>query len=330
VKKIFGAKAFKGKVVDFRPTGEFYFSLGLKSYQRNDLLNAKKYLRRACQLDPLEPDYAFQYAIVLSELGQFEESNRVLHKILQDMDGNFYECHYLLANNFACLGMEREALHHANLYVKLDPEGEFVDDALDIIDFFSGDTDWKEEPSDGPEGEIARLQEEGRNELEEGNIPLAAEKFRQLIRDFPDYLPAYNNLALLYFYMGLPEEAKVLTEQVLEKDPGNIHALCNLAMFNHYEGKDSGPLSEWMDKIHPLSPEYQYKLGITFAILGKYEQSYRWLKKAGKRIPPNDPSYYYWFAIASYYTGREKKAEELWEKLVQIDPNKEGMEPWRK
>ena len=40
----------KGQLLTFIPTGEYYFTLGLKAFQRREFHKAKKYLRRAMQL----------------------------------------------------------------------------------------------------------------------------------------------------------------------------------------------------------------------------------------------------------------------------------------
>ena len=45
----------KAKVVSFNPTGEFYFTKGIKAFQRRELYRAKKYMNRALQLEPGEP-----------------------------------------------------------------------------------------------------------------------------------------------------------------------------------------------------------------------------------------------------------------------------------
>ena len=42
----------QAKVFSFHPTGEYYFTKGLKAYHRRDLYNAKKFLMRAYELEP--------------------------------------------------------------------------------------------------------------------------------------------------------------------------------------------------------------------------------------------------------------------------------------
>ncbi|MFD1910572.1 tetratricopeptide repeat protein [Paenibacillus rhizoplanae] len=49
-------------------------------------------------------------------------------------------------------------------------------------------------------------------------------------------MAAHNNLALAHFYMGRFAKAKACLNEVLRQDPGNLHALCNMAIFLQYAG----------------------------------------------------------------------------------------------
>ena len=74
--------------------------------------------------------------------------------------------------------------------------------------------------------------------MESGDFTTAVELLESIIVDYPEFWAAYNNLALAYFYIGQTEQASELLYEVLEKDKGNIHALCNLAVFYYYEKKE--------------------------------------------------------------------------------------------
>ena len=45
------------------------------------------------------------------------------------------ECHYFLANNYAHLGMFKEAYRHASAYLEKEEDGEFSEDAEDLLGF---------------------------------------------------------------------------------------------------------------------------------------------------------------------------------------------------
>uniref|UniRef100_UPI0030C7BA21 tetratricopeptide repeat protein n=1 Tax=Enterococcus faecium TaxID=1352 RepID=UPI0030C7BA21 len=124
----------KGQLLSFVPTGEYYFTKGIKAYHRRDLQRAHKYFSRAMQLEPGEPMIVCQLAIVLTEMGDYQQSIRLLHMILEDLDEEMAECQYFLANNYAHLGLFKDAYHHANLYLELNRDGEFADDAEELLD----------------------------------------------------------------------------------------------------------------------------------------------------------------------------------------------------
>lgn len=315
-----------GRLISFLPTGEYYFKKGLQAYRRQDLNKAKKYLRRALQLEPGEPLIACQLAIILSENGEYKEANTLLHTILEEWDEEMVECHYFLANNYAHLGLFKDAYHHASLYMELEGEGEFADDAEDLLDLLL----LEEEDEFDEQDDLIGNQEEARMLLEEGNFAEAAELLQQVIIDFPEYWPAYNNLALAYYYLGEKKKADDLLNEVLERNDGNLHALCNKAVFAFYENdwKTVKQLKEVLAKIKPLSAEHQFKLGTTFALLGEYEKAYAWLKRLYKLGFEGDGPFYYWLAYSAYYTGRQQTAEKSWQRVLHLNPDRAGDEPW--
>ena len=73
------AKKSKGQLLSFIPTGEYYYSKGLKAFHRRDFRKAIKYLQRAMQLEPGEPMIVCQLAIIYTELGEYQQSNQLLH-----------------------------------------------------------------------------------------------------------------------------------------------------------------------------------------------------------------------------------------------------------
>lgn len=322
-------KPTTGTLLSFTPTGEYYFTKGLKAYQRRDNHKAIKYLERAMQLEPGEPMIACQLAIILSETGQFQEANDLLHTILKEWDEEMVECHYFLANNYAHLGLFKDSYHHASLYMKLEGDGEFAEDAEDLLDLLMLEAEDMEEDFYEQDDLISK-QEEARELLEAGEFKKAVKLLKQVIKEFPEYWSAYNNLALAYYYLGDPQKADDILNEVLEKNHGNLHALCNKAVFAFYE-KDWDTVKNVkgiLKKIKPLSSEHQFKLGTTFALLGEYEVAYGWLKKLYKQGFEGEGPFYYWLSYSAYHTGRMQTAQKSWQKVIQINPEKEGQEPW--
>lgn len=322
-------KQTTGMLLSFAPTGEYYFTKGLKAYQRRDNHKAVKYLQRAMQLEPGEPMIACQLAIILSENGQYKEANQLLHTILEEWDEDMVECHYFLANNYAHLGLFKDAYHHASLYMNLEEDGEFVEDAEDLLDLLTLEAEDMEEDFYEHDDLISK-QEEARAFLEVGDFPKAIQMLQEVLETYPEYWSAYNNLALAHYYLGENQKAEDLLNEVLEKNPGNLHALCNKVVFAYYEKdwKTVKALKEVLIKIMPLSVEHQFKLGTTFALIGEYEVAYAWLKKLNRQGFEGDGPFYYWLSYAAYHTGRMQIAEKSWKKVIRLNPEKEGQEPW--
>ncbi|MCJ8007688.1 tetratricopeptide repeat protein [Lederbergia wuyishanensis] len=323
------ARIEKAKVFPFIPTGEYYFNKGVKAYDRFDISKAKKYLKRALELEPDEAMIACQLAIVHTEAGEYSESNKLLFMVLEDLDSEMTECHYFISNNFAHLGMFTDAFKHAQLYLELDPIGEFTIEAEELMQLI-GLEDEDNLDSLVEQDEIINNLETSRVLLEKGDFIEAVQLLEKTIHDFPEFWPAYNNLALAYFYEGETGKAAGILEKVLENNPGNLHALCNLAVFLYYE-KETEQLNELLDaldKVQPMLFEHRYKLGATFALTGKYDQAYFWLRQIQKYGYEGDAGYYYWLAKAAYFTGNKKVANTAWDILSKMNPEQNQIEPW--
>lgn len=327
--KFFNAKQTSGKILSFTPTGEYYFAKGLKAYQRGDLNKAKKYLERAYHLEPLEPVIACQLAMVHTETGQYQSSNELLHLILEKLDVHMSECYYFLANNYAYLGHFREAFQNAQKYVAAEPEGDFRDDAEELLELISlelglDDIDLEEED------ELIGQQDEARRLLEAGEFEKAIKLLNGVIASHPDFWSAYNNLALAHFYLGDVEKANRVLHAVLDKNPGNLHALCNSLIFAHYQ-KDQQlveSLSNTLINVYPIMLEHRFKLGATFALIGKYDLAYPWLRQLQRHGFDGDGAFFYWLAVSAYNTGKKEFAKDVWKRVIELTPERKGQEPW--
>jgi tetratricopeptide (TPR) repeat protein len=320
----------KAKILSFVPTAEYYFSKGVKAYNRRDFHKAKKYFLRALQLEPGEPMITCQLAVLHTEMGEYQQSNRLLHSILDELDEELYESHYFLANNYAHLGLFKDAHHHAKLYIQLEPYGEFVEDTEDLLQLLTLEAEEMDDDDFYEHDDLIVEQEQARNLLESGHFPKAIEVLTSIIENYPEYWSAYNNLALAYFYLGEAEKAFEILNDVQEKNPGNLHAMCNRLVFAYYQQDVSEvkKLKAVLEKIKPLSIDHQYKLGTTFALVKEYDLAYTWLRKLQKQGYEGEGAFYYWLSYAAYFTGHEHVAQNVWKKVIEINPEKEGFEPW--
>jgi len=315
-------------VVSFIPDGNFYYNKALQALDREQFDKAHKYLQRAVELSPEDSLILMQYGVIKMELEQHDHALELLRKA-HSIDPDEPEIVLFLAEVSAHLGMSDEAGKYAKLYLELDQQGVYAEEALEIIDFSE---QMKEQPtSDEPQdSEAVYLQEKARRMMEEGNFKEAIEQFEEIIQDNPDFWAAYNNLSLAYFYLGESEQARALLHQVLKGNFGNLHALCNLTVMAYYE-KNKEELDELLEllvKIQPYSFDHRYKLGATLALVGRYEEAYKWLRSLQKRGFEGDPGFYFWLSHAAYFSGRKAVGKSAWKKLLEIDPDKDGFEPW--
>jgi len=322
-------KIESSKVVSFIPNGDYYYQKALRALEREQVNQAYKYIKRAYDLSPEDPFILLQYGVMLMDSGDYDQAYEFIHTAYH-LDQDEPEIVFMLAEVSGCMGMLHDAKKYAMKYLEMAPEGLYSFEAMDIIDFTEQEPLPIPETTDGDSEKLV-AQEKARRLMENGEFQAAIEVLEQLIEKYPDTWSAYNNLALAYFYVGEAEQAKALLHHIMrETNNGNLHAICNLTVVAYYE-KDEEALQQYLEmltKIQPYDWENRYKLGATLALIGQYELAYKWLHSMKRKGYEGDPGFYFWLAQAAYFTGHEDIAKSAWKNLVQLDPSKEGYEPW--
>src|SRR5699024_11143113 len=124
-------------------------------------------------------------------------------------------CYYLLANNFAHLGLLADTSKYARLYLEKEPDGEFTEEAyalLDLIDFeledgFEGD--WLLEEED----DLLKYQETVFYLMENDEWNKAMPLIEEMLLLFPEYLVVKHDYAQALFYTGNEAKAIQLEEK---------------------------------------------------------------------------------------------------------------------
>ncbi|TDQ36976.1 tetratricopeptide repeat protein [Aureibacillus halotolerans] len=314
-----------GTILPFHASGKTLFNIASKAMRLANIHKAERYLRLACKREPQETFYQSQLAMCLSELGKYSDSNKVLLELLQVSKQGMEEAYFLLANNYAHLGQFDEALKYTKTYLAISPVGEFSEDAQDLLDVLDEDElEFNEDP-------LVTSQEEAKELLAKGRFKEAEESFLEIISTYPSFWAAHNNLALALFYQGQSRAAFKRLDTVLEKNPGNLHAICNLAVFYKHLGKQQ-KLQEslWqLRNVYPMTSDYQYKIGATLAMLGDYQTGFYWLNHLYSRHFEGDALFYHWLSLSAYYTGRNSFAHSVWKLAKRIDPSlSDAEQPW--
>lgn len=137
------------KIYPFYPNGQFYFERGVEAFRDQRIKEAIRYLVRASELEPGEAVILCQLAICYTEIGQFHKSNQLLREVLEQRNGNMEYCYYFIANNFAYMKDYRRALQYANRYLDSSTDGEYTEEAKDLIEVLLEETPFGETIENG-------------------------------------------------------------------------------------------------------------------------------------------------------------------------------------
>lgn len=324
--KLLRAEGHLANVIPIHLDASFFFERAVRSLDRNHVDKALKYFRKAVEYEPENPVNHCNMAGILSEKGDYEASNAVLAHVLDVVDPSMTECYFYMANNYANMDRFEEAEQALVTYLEEDTQGQFMTEAEEMMEllYYELDRPAKLNRIKSRKGVVEH--DQARELLEQGKFAQAAELLEGMAPDYPDYLAARNNLALAYYYMGLFPKAKETIAQVLEQEPGNLHALCNLAIFHQNENRADQVLLliKKLRVIVPFQHEQVYKLATTMGILGQHDTAYVHFRRLLKdEETAADPALAHYAAVAAYNTERYDSAERLWRHVGKLDPGSE-------
>lgn len=308
------------KIVTFERGAEFYFDLGYKYIQKGRLKTALRYIEKAVSLKPHDSFLQFNYAGLLAEQGDIDRSTEVLINIIKNLDPDYLECYFGLGCNYLQMQKIKKSSEYFRLYLEKDPDGEFSDEAEELLEMLTMIKDANNNLDDEELERIYKIEEEAIDHLEKREYEKATQKFEKVVQMLPNAIPARNNLSLAYYYLGFLDKAIELAREVLAYEENNVHANCNLAIFYNKQGT-----AGWVEKqlriigkIDTDSEDFLYKIGDTYGSLGRHGNAYRTFKKL-LSIDPKNPMYIHFTAVAAYNSKKYKESIRLWEKLEQLD-----------
>ena len=295
--------------------GAYFYSKGIEAYREKDFMKAKRYLERAVSLEPMEPAFNCQLAIIHADLGDFHRSNDYLLKIA---DGNIEEempeCYFFLANNYANLGLFEHARKQALLYIDNCPDGEFIEDVEDLLELIQDEDELFAEA----ENFLIRY-ELASHELKKQNYQKAISFFTDIINEQPEYWMAHIRLAEAYYYDGDHERAISILTTILEKED-NMTARCHLMTYYYESGKGqkADQILQTLKNVLSTDDEHNYSLAVALGEVGEHNLAYERLARLQRNGYGDFPRFYFHLAVACFYTGRLEKAKSLWEKLTTL------------
>jgi tetratricopeptide (TPR) repeat protein len=313
------------KIIPIQWDASYFFERAVRSLDRYHYDKALKNFRRAAQFEPDNPVNHCNMAGILSELGNYEESNRILKWIVDELDPTMTECHFYMANNYANMEMYEAAENSLVQYLEEDDEGHFIHEAEEMMELLTFELARPTKEANVKSLGGMREHDRARMLLEEGKFAQAVKVLEDIVQRYEDFSSARNNLALAYYYMGQFDKAMATILKVLELDEGNLHALCNLAIFYQHLGdrEKLAELLELLRKTYPFHQEHAFKLATTLGILGEHEGAYRQFIRLLRTGGSDDASLYHYAAVAACQTGRHADAERLWQQCRSQDPQSE-------
>ncbi|MBB6673145.1 tetratricopeptide repeat protein [Cohnella nanjingensis] len=318
------AKSRRPKVIPFSLDATFFFERAVQSLDRFHYDKALKYFRRAVEYEPDNPVNHCNMAGILSEMGRYEESNVILRSVLDQIDPAMTECYYYLANNYANMELYEAAEESLVRYLETDAEGQFLDEADELLDLLNYELNRPTKLSTIKSKENLYAHDKARELLEAGRFAEAVRILEDIIGRQPDFLAARNNLGLAYYYMGLFDKSVQTIGEVLAAEPGNLHALCNLAIFYQHANQRSEltSLVAVLKKTVPIHPEHVFKLATTLGIIGDHREAYRHFRRLLRTGElAGEPSLHHFAAVAAANIGRLDDAERHWLQAKRLDPS---------
>ncbi|WP_339834554.1 tetratricopeptide repeat protein [Paenibacillus sp. FSL R7-0272] len=324
--KLVRTEGHLANIIPIHLDASFFFERAVRSLDRNHVDKALKYFRKAVEYEPENPVNHCNMAGILSEKGDYKASNAILAHVLDVVDPSMTECYFYMANNYANMDQFEEAERALVTYLEEDTQGQFMTEAEEMMEllYYELDRPAKLNRIKSRQGVVEH--DQARELLEEGKFAQAAELLEGMSPDYPDYLAARNNLALAYYYMGLFSKAKETIADVLEQEPGNLHALCNLAIFYQNENRTDQVLLliKKLRAIVPFQHEQVYKLATTMGILGQHDAAYIHFRRLLKgEETATDPALAHYAAVAAFNTERYDIAKRLWHHVNKLDPGSE-------
>ena len=151
----------------------------------------------------------------------------------------------------------------------------------------------------------------------------AAEK---LLRKFPDFVPALNNLTQIFAVDGEFERAMQTSLRVLGIEPENIHALSNLTRLCFLKGRpeEANQYAQRLKSSPADATDRWTKIAEALSFLEDDQgvlDVYPRAKASGELEPPYaDELFFHLAAASAYFLGKEKDAQFFWQQALKINP----------
>ncbi|MBQ4610501.1 MAG: tetratricopeptide repeat protein [Clostridia bacterium] len=305
-----------GKVLSFEQNGEFYLRSGMTKLDKNDLLGAMASYRTALEKDPENPEVILAIAEILTAMQRYDESNRLLMSVFST-DERPGTAFFGMGCNFMAQREYEQARMSFDKYLELEPDGEFAYSAYDMAEAID---DGSAQSFGGEQDIIRERAELARRMMEQEDFSGAIESLEKLVEEQPERTLPRNYLALAYYCVRDYDRATEQVGEVLRRDPSDIQAHCNLAVFMRGARDDLGLKRqvEYLKSLHPEDIDELNHLGVTLMEVREFEAALPIFKKI-QQSRPYEAGVLHRLALCHYFTEDYSAAVKLYDKLLQID-----------
>ncbi|SDC59261.1 Tetratricopeptide repeat-containing protein [Pelagirhabdus alkalitolerans] len=320
----------KQKIIPLTLNSEFYFQKGIDAFYKHKFERAEKWILKAMELNPNEAVYPSQLSVLYTETGAYHKANQVLLDVLDQHGDTYFDCYYLLANNFAHLGLLKEAERYAEAYLEKDPTGEFASETEQLLTLL--DMSLEEETDDWVlerEDELLKLQETAFYYMQRQHYKEALAVLNELLEHFPEHIVAKYDYQFALFFSGEKEKA---LEYALKERTDTVYSLFNLITFYYHLGQKEKAylLSNQLMNLMPIQVEKRLRIALVFSEIVYLEKAYERFDALPSQKVQHFLTYYREFARTSYDMGYTEKAQKIWEKACLKHPDlKEERPPWQ-
>lgn len=309
-------------VFPFIPEGEFYFTKGIEAFQKKKFDVAVKWMKKAIEETPKDPMYQCQLSIVYTEIGAYHAANQLLTKVLQSTGDQYVDCYYLLANNYAHLGLLNDAKKYAESYLNCEPDGDFHEEASSLLEMLDIDEidedDWDMEVED----ELLIYQETVFHHMENMEWGKVLPILEEMITLFPEHKMIKHDYTQALFFSGHQDDAITMELDALKEDPNELCSHTNLAIFYFECGnEDYEQHIQALLNVYSIHEQQKLKIATTLARTEFYQESYKRFRALSKGMLKGHPSYYRWYSITSFHMGETEKAKQLWDEGCKRHPS---------
>lgn len=313
-----------GQIVSYQQDDAFYARRAQHHMEKGEYLEALTCYRAVQERNPNSPSFLMELAWIYAQLRFYDLSNELLLRLISDYEKNNAEAYYALGSNFYALGEYARSGECLGIYLHLDPDGVYAEESEYMLAALS-DTDISTD--DEEDVHRAALMYGFRRRLQEmpesGNLPSGLGRYGE-IESLPlrDLLTAYLQIAITYFIQGDSDTAITVAEEILNRYPYDMAALCNLALFYLRSGreKEAHAVLDRIRRMELTNDEDCFKFGVLLCEFGLHNE-------ARHRIQPlldsslDAPKVMQYYALACFNAGYPKDALRIWNRMTHIDPS---------